>query len=59
MKMKDATAEVSKVGELWIDRINKKSRGVGGKSYIEQRDHGELFSNVLWNILELQGDILI
>lgn len=51
--MKDATAEVSKVGELWIDGINKKSRGVGGQSYIEQQDHGELCSNVFWNILEL------
>lgn len=57
--MKNSKAAVSKVGDLWIDSINKKSRGVGGKSYIEQRDHSELFSNVLWNILELQGDILI
>lgn len=57
--MKNSKAAVSKVGDLWIDSINKKGRGVGGKSYIEQRDHSELFSNVLWNILELQGDILI
>lgn len=35
MKMKDVIVEVLKVGELWIDRINKKSRGVGGKFYIE------------------------
>lgn len=57
--MKASKAGVLKVGDWRIDSINKKSRGVGGKSYLEQKDHSELFSNVLWNILELQGYINI
>lgn len=57
--MKASKAGVLKVGDWRIDSINKKSRGVGGKSYIEQKDQSELFSNVLWNILEIQGYINI
>lgn len=45
--MKASKAGVVKVGDWRIDSINKKSRGVGGKSYLEQKDHSELFSNVL------------
>lgn len=47
VKMKASKAGVLKVGDWRIDSINKKSRGVGGKSYIEQKDQSELFSNVL------------
>lgn len=34
-KMKASKAGVLKVGDWRVDSINKKSRGVGGKSYIE------------------------